>query len=154
MSVKDHEIGRDCIEWRFCGAFGFGGKLRYNPSHTGFMHMDYYWENQTPDLDAAQERVNGKLFFLCVDWDGEKPCPGWPERPTEVTINASTVFSNEGREADRYPDGDMHWRTESSLKPPQRKVVEGLCTAGETGVWHFYRGGRYRRKPAPPVDNT
>ena len=45
-------------EWRFMGLFGMGGKLFL---YGGKVFVDYYWENQTPKLDALRDSLNEKI---------------------------------------------------------------------------------------------
>lgn len=55
-----------CREWRFCGALGFGGKLRDRRfTYDGLprFYVDCYREDETPErrkmIDAANARLAG-----------------------------------------------------------------------------------------------
>jgi len=55
--LKEHQA-RHPFEFRFCGHFGFGGKLRIVE---GKFKADYYPEDRTSDRDAWLKVLNEKL---------------------------------------------------------------------------------------------
>lgn len=48
-------------EWRFCGALGFGGKVRHDP-HGDRLYVDCYREDETPERRAAMAAANDALL--------------------------------------------------------------------------------------------
>lgn len=48
-----------CWEWRFCGAFGFGGKY-WSESN----HVNYYNEDRTKKRDNLQKKINKLLLEI------------------------------------------------------------------------------------------
>jgi hypothetical protein len=54
----------DDIEWRFCGALGFGGKFRRNNNHGGTPYVDCYPEDRTPKRAAMIAEANKRLEAL------------------------------------------------------------------------------------------
>jgi len=55
--LKEHKA-RNPFEFRFCGHFGSGGKLRITE---GQFKADYYPEDRTADRDAWLKVLNDKL---------------------------------------------------------------------------------------------
>lgn len=53
-----------CMEYRFMGALGFGGKFRNNGNHDNTPYVDCYREDETPDRTAMIERANARLAAL------------------------------------------------------------------------------------------
>jgi hypothetical protein len=53
------------IEYRFCGALGFGGKLRYDP-FSQRLYVTCYREDETPARLAMIERANERLDALAA----------------------------------------------------------------------------------------
>ena len=53
-------------EYRFMGAFGFGGKLRLGSVYG--LTADYYPESRTAELDAKMRDLNLSLIALSVEW--------------------------------------------------------------------------------------
>jgi hypothetical protein len=47
-----------CREYRFCGVFGFGGKVWAN---CGEVYVSYYQEDKTPEREAALQKLNESL---------------------------------------------------------------------------------------------
>ena len=67
MYYFTEEIPRSSHEWRFCGMFGFGGKIRLQ-SHRG-LSVDFYSEDETPErlnklseLKKELEALQTELF--------------------------------------------------------------------------------------------
>lgn len=52
------------FEWRFCGALGFGGKLRQNSNRDGTPYVDCYREHETPERQAMIDEANKRLVDL------------------------------------------------------------------------------------------
>lgn len=50
-----------CVEYRFCGSLGFGGKFWNNNDR---WYINYYPENRTDQRDAAEARINAQLEVL------------------------------------------------------------------------------------------
>lgn len=50
-----------CLEYRFCGKFGFGGK--YKSSWNG---ISYYPEDETPERKKLQKTINSILEQIIV----------------------------------------------------------------------------------------
>jgi len=51
-----------CTEWRFSGKFLFSGKYRKETNS-----IDYYAENETPELNNLQDKINRNLRELkCI----------------------------------------------------------------------------------------
>jgi hypothetical protein len=59
-----YHVTRDCREFRFCGALGFGGKFRNNGNHDNTPYVDCYPEHETPDCLAMIEAANRRLDAL------------------------------------------------------------------------------------------
>lgn len=57
--MEDHET---CLEWRFQGHFGFGGKFRRDGD--GRHYVSYYQENYTEALDSLARSINTRLDTL------------------------------------------------------------------------------------------
>ena len=51
------------VEYRFCGALGFGGKFRYDPFDNRW-YVDCYREDETPERLAMIEQANRRLADL------------------------------------------------------------------------------------------
>lgn len=50
----------ECVEWRFCGSLGFGGKFWRN----GLWYVNCYSEDRTPERDKAMGKANALLAAL------------------------------------------------------------------------------------------
>lgn len=53
-----------CQEYRFCGALGFGGKLRRNSNNDYYLYIDCYPEDSSPKTEAIIKKVNALLREL------------------------------------------------------------------------------------------
>lgn len=53
-----------CLEFRFCGALGFGGKFRNNGNRNDTPYVDCYKEHETPERTAMIKRANARLAQL------------------------------------------------------------------------------------------
>jgi hypothetical protein len=49
------------LEWRFCGALGFGGKWYWDGRRA---YVSCYPEDRTPEREAMVERANARLAAL------------------------------------------------------------------------------------------
>lgn len=56
-------FGTGYVNYRFCGALGFGGKFRYDP-HDDRWFVDCNREDETPERLATIERANARLAGL------------------------------------------------------------------------------------------
>jgi uncharacterized UPF0160 family protein len=65
VSYLIHEI--DHHEYRFCGIFRGGGKVRLS-SYYGLL-ADYYQENRTPELDMKMHELCSELRALSVKFN-------------------------------------------------------------------------------------
>jgi hypothetical protein len=55
---------KECLEYRFCGALGFGGKFRNNGNRNNTPHVDCYQEDETMARLLMIERANARLAEL------------------------------------------------------------------------------------------
>lgn len=62
---------RNSIEWRFCGALGFGGKFRLNNNRKGIPYVDCYREDETPARLQMIERTNARLASMFVQTESK-----------------------------------------------------------------------------------
>jgi len=62
--------GNGCLEYRFCGVFGFGEKFWDN---NGRWYVDYYQEHHTEERAEAQRAANKELAALHQEWLQEGP---------------------------------------------------------------------------------
>jgi hypothetical protein len=51
-------VMKSWTEYRFCGSFGFGGKVWHN---AGQFYVNYYREDETPEREAAKDAANLEL---------------------------------------------------------------------------------------------
>lgn len=56
--------GPICMEYRFCGELGFGGKFRNNGNCNNTPYVDCYRESETPARLAMIEAANRRLAEL------------------------------------------------------------------------------------------
>lgn len=64
MAITTTGKNRPCMEYRFMGALGFGGKFRNNGNHENTPHVDCYREHETPARLAMIEAANAELAAL------------------------------------------------------------------------------------------
>lgn len=60
------------LEYRFCGALGFGGKLRHDP-HEDRWYVDCYREDETPERLEMIAHANRRLAELVRATYQEQP---------------------------------------------------------------------------------
>lgn len=64
--VAEFTSGEPCVEWRFQGSLGFGGKFRYPK-----MTVDCYPEDETPERVQAIHAANKRLAVLNASVDAK-----------------------------------------------------------------------------------
>lgn len=63
-----HRVATDgCDEYRFQGAFGFGGKFRNNGNFNNTPYVDCYGEDETAERRAMINRANERIAVLFKD---------------------------------------------------------------------------------------
>jgi hypothetical protein len=62
-----------CVEYRFCGSLGFGGKVW---SNNGRVYVSCYQEDETPERRALVDQTNARLDALLIDGTGEPHAGG------------------------------------------------------------------------------
>lgn len=63
-----HAQVEGCIEWRFQGALGFGGKFWNN---AGRWYVNGYPEEMTPERETIVQKANAQLITLQNDYARE-----------------------------------------------------------------------------------
>ena len=59
-----YHVTRDCREYRFMGALGFGGKFRNNGNHDNTPYVDCYSEDETAERKKMIGRANERLSII------------------------------------------------------------------------------------------
>ena len=54
-------VVKGCMEYRFIGALGFGGKFRNNDNHENTPHVDCYREDESPARRKMIAAANARI---------------------------------------------------------------------------------------------